>query len=181
MDLNLKTKVIAQKSAKGAIHQFGVRLGSQMIDVGIGPRLRTQVTTSRLPPLPNKLVYKEQESILIAGKKHSVILQSYMMICLTHLSLNISMFPLLCQQLGNFCSGTDGEWPIWNQHYWEYKSSSYKCKLFNLSVFSFSKESSGFKSVKHFIEFYLRWNDREGSIHQMSDDDRAEFPTRKAL
>lgn len=107
MDINLKTKVIAQKSARGAIHQFGVRLESQMIDVGIGPRLRTPVTTSRLPPLPNKLVYKEQESILIAGKIHSVILQLSLLykICLTYTPILAGTFQCLClcvQQLGNF-------------------------------------------------------------------------------
>lgn len=67
MELNHRTRVVAKRSARGAVYQFGVRLQGQLVDVGIGPRLRTNVTNAHLPPPPNKLIYKDKESLEIVG------------------------------------------------------------------------------------------------------------------
>jgi len=61
------TMVGGPKKVRGSVHQFGSRLGRHLVDVGIGPLLRDNLTQSHYPLEPNKLVYTEYQNEVIAG------------------------------------------------------------------------------------------------------------------
>jgi alkyl sulfatase BDS1-like metallo-beta-lactamase superfamily hydrolase len=58
---------VGQKIVRGAIKQFGIRLGRHLVDVGIGPRIRDNVTIGDLAMQPTNLVYGERQEAIIAG------------------------------------------------------------------------------------------------------------------
>ena len=68
MEASQVTMVAGPKKVRGSVHQFGLRLGRHLVDVGIGPLLRDNLTQSHYPLEPNKLVYAEYQNEIIAGE-----------------------------------------------------------------------------------------------------------------
>jgi len=62
------TMVGGPKKARGSVHQFGIRLGRHLVDVGIGPMLRDNLTGNDYLLEPNKLVFGEYQHEIIAGQ-----------------------------------------------------------------------------------------------------------------
>ncbi|XP_064611515.1 linear primary-alkylsulfatase-like [Liolophura sinensis] len=60
-------RIAAEITLKRASRQFGMYLGTNLVNAGIGPRLRTGNDFTTRFVLPNKFLYKEREKITIAG------------------------------------------------------------------------------------------------------------------